>query len=91
MEKIMLHRIVRTKNDKLMLIWSKPVSDKSNSAKGYNDFTQWFDELDLFNKLENNDFGKMVDANLGYSEPDFQGKCSLIIKDLIVNSKSIKF
>lgn len=91
MEKIILHRIVRTKNDKIMLVWGKQVSDKSTSAKGYNEYIQWSEDVEYFNKLEQNDFGKNIDANLGYSEPNFDGKCSLIIKELIVNGKSIKF
>ena len=90
MEKIILTRIVRTKNDKVMLVFLRPVSEKSVSSKGYNDNIQWLEDLEIFNKLEQSDFGRLIDANLGYSEPDFSGKCSIIIKDLLVNGKTIK-
>lgn len=90
MEKVILNKVVRTKNDKTMLIFSQKVSEKSNNTKGYNEYTMWFDDLEVFEKLNQEDFGKVIDATLGYSQPNYMGQCSLEIKDLIINGKQIK-
>ena len=89
MKKIILIRVVRTKSDKTMLIWCDPVSDKAEKCKGFNEHTQWFDDLDIFDKLDGLDFGVLCDAELGYSEPDYKGLCSVEIKSLVCRGKKI--
>lgn len=89
MEKIILSRVVCTKNNKTMLVFLKGVSSSSTKVKGYNENIQWFDDLDIFNKLEQSDFGVLVDAELGYSEPNYQGLCTLEIKQLISKGRKI--
>lgn len=92
MEKIMLLKIVKSEQyDSLILSYVKAEISEKDKYKGYTEYTQWIKgkENELFNQLTKEDFGKVIDANLTFTEPDFQGKCKQIIKDFIVNGKRI--
>ena len=91
MEKIMLIKILKSKQyNKLILTYAKINDNNNDSFKGMAEFTQWIDDTELFNKFDKNDFGKVIDGNTAYSQPDFQGKCKIILTDIIVNGKNIK-
>lgn len=92
MDKIMLLKIVKSEQyDSLILTYVKAETMEKEKYKGYTEYTQWIKgkNNELFNILSKEDFGKIIDANLGITEPDFQGKCKQIIKDFIVNGKKI--
>lgn len=92
MEKIMLIKIVKSEQyDALILNYIKYESVDKEKYKGYTEYTQWIKGKDnnLFNQLTKEDFGKVIDANLGMTEPDYKGQCKQIIKDFIVNGKKI--
>lgn len=93
MEKIMLIKIVKSEQyDALILNYAKAESIEKEKYKGYTEYTQWIKGKDneIFNKLSKEDFGKVIDANMTLTEPDFQGRCKQVIKDFIVNGKRIE-
>ena len=93
MEKIMLIKIVKSEQyDALILNYVKAESIEKEKYKGYTEYTQWIRGIDneVFNKLSKEDFGKVIDANMTLTEPDFQGRCKQVIKDFIVNGKRIE-
>lgn len=93
MEKIMLLKIVKSEQyDSLILNYAKADIIEKEKYKGYTEFTQWIKGKDnkLFNELKKEDFGKVIDGNIGMSEPNYKGECHQILKEIIVNGKTIK-
>lgn len=93
MEKIMLLKIVKSeKYDALILNYVKADIVEKEKYKGYTEFTQWVkgQNNELFNQLHKEDFGKVIDANLTISEPNFNGECKQILKEVIVNGRKIE-
>ena len=60
---------------------------ENENFKGYPEFVDWIENKEIFNQISKNDFGRVIDAEQEYSKPDFQGKCKLILKSIIVNGK----
>ena len=92
MEKIMLLKIVKSeKYDACILNYVKADIVDKEKYKGYTEFTQWLKGKDnpIYNELKKEDFGKVIDANLGISEPNFNGECKQILKDILVNGRKI--
>ena len=91
MEKIMLIKAVKSEQyNKIILTYAKTEIIDKEKFKGVQEYLMWIDKVELYNEFKKEDFMKVIDAELGYSAPDFNGKCSQIIKSMVVNGRRIE-
>jgi len=93
MEKIMLIKINKIKNEKLnttALNWIKLEKIDKDTFKGMTEYTMWINDEEAIKKFKAEDFGKVIDADLTYSTPDYKGNCKLTIKKILTSNGTIE-